>query len=57
MSQEQERLEEADVTMMRPERKRKGKIDLRIRMNHADGLMRKMWSQLDKPSREEGVKR
>ena len=32
-------------------------IDLKIRMNHADGLMRKMWSQLEKPCREEGVKR
>ena len=36
---------------------RKGKIDLKIKMDHADGLMRKMWSQLERPCREEGVKR
>ena len=55
--QEQERLEGADVTVTRPERRRKGVIDLKISMGQADGLMRKIWSQLEKPCREEGVKR
>ena len=55
-SQEQERLEEADVTVTRPERRRKGVVDLKITMDQADGLMRKVWSQLEKPCREEGVK-
>ena len=55
--QEQERLEDADVTLTRPERRRKGRVDVKIRMDQADGLMRKIWSQLEKPCREEGVKR
>ena len=53
--QEQERLEEAEMVVSRTGRK--GKIDLKIKMDHADGLMRKLWSLLEKPCREEGVKR
>ena len=55
--QEQERLEDADVTVTRPEKRRKERIDLKICMDQADGLMRKIWSQLEKPCREEGMKR
>ena len=53
--QEKERLEEAEVAVTRSGRK--GKVDLKIKLVHADGLMRKVWSQLEKPCREEGVKR
>ena len=54
-TQEQERLEEAEVVVSRTGRK--CKIDLKIRMEHADGLMRKLWNQLEKPCKEEGVRR
>ena len=53
--QEQERLEEAEVAVTRSGRK--GKKDPKIKLVRADGLMRKIWSQLEKPCREEGVKR
>ena len=53
--QEKERLEEAEVAVTRSGRK--GKVDLKIKLVHADGLMRKVWGQLEKPCREEGVKR
>ena len=54
-AQEQERLEEAEVAVTSAGRK--GTIDLKIKMGHADGLMRKIWSQLEKPCKEEGVRR
>ena len=37
--QEQERLEDADVTVTRPEKRRKERIDWKICMDQADGLM------------------
>ena len=53
-AQEQERLEEAEVAVTA---KQKGTIDLKIKMGHADALMRKICSQLEKPCKEEGVRR
>ena len=53
--QEQERLEEAEVAVTSAGRK--GTLDLKLKMVNADGLMRKIWSQLEKPCKEEGVRR
>ena len=55
--EEEERLGGANVEVSRPERGRKGTIELKLMLNDADSLMRKVWSQLEIPCREEGVKR
>ena len=48
---------DADVTVTKLEKHKKGTMDLKIKLDHADVLMRKIWSQLGKACKEEGVKR
>ena len=47
----------ADVTMTKSERGKKETVDLKIKLDQADELMRKVWSQLERACKEEGVKR
>ena len=54
--EEQERLLGADVTVTKPEKGKKGTVDVKIKLNLADDLMRKVWSQLERACKEEGVK-
>ena len=54
--EEQERLLGADVTVTKPEKGRKGTVDVKIKLNLADDLMRKVWSHLERACKEEGVK-
>ena len=57
LSQEdQERLVEADVTVTKSERGKKGTLDVKIKLDQANELMRKVWSQLERACKEEGVK-
>ena len=53
---EQDRLGEADVTVTKAEKGKKGTLDVKIRLDSADELMRKVWSQLRRACKEEGVK-
>ena len=55
--EEQERLVKADVTVTKLEKGKKGTVDLTIKLDQADSLMRKLWSQLERACKEEGVKR
>ena len=54
---DEERLGSAGVEVSRPERGRKGTVEVKIMLEQADELMRKVWSQLEVSCREEGVKR
>ena len=55
--EEEERLGGAGVELSRPERGRKGTVDVKITLDQADELLRKVWDELEVPCREEGVKR
>ena len=55
--EEQQRLGGADVEVSRPDKGRKGTVEVKIVLDQADTLLRKIWSQLEEPCREEGVKR
>ena len=55
--EEEERLGRANVEVSRPERGKKGTVEVKVMLNDADALLRKVWSQLEVPCREEGVKR
>ena len=55
--QEEERLVKSDVEVSRPDRGRKGTVEVKVMLNNEDELMRKVWSQLEVPCKEEGVKR
>ena len=55
--QEEERLVKADVEVSRPDRGRTGTVEVKVLLNNEDELMRKVWSQLEVPCKEEGVKR
>ena len=55
--QEQDRMMNAEVKVTRRERARKGTIDLTLTLAAADGLLRKVWHQLERPCAQEGVKR
>ena len=54
---EEQQLGGAEVEVSRPERGRKGTVDVKIVLNQADELLRKVWSQLEESCKEEGVKR
>ena len=56
-NKEEEKLGGAGIEMFRPERGRKGTVDIKITLDQADELLQKVWSQLEVPYREEGVKR
>ena len=45
------------VEVSRPDRAKKGTIEVKVMLDNADDLMRKVWHQLEVPCREEGVKR
>ena len=55
--QEQDRLMTAEVKVKKGERVKKGTIDVTITLENADGLLRKVWHQLEKACAQEGVKR
>ena len=55
--EEEEKLAMADVDVTRPERGRNGTVEVKVMLTNADALMRKIWSQLEEPCREEGMKR
>ena len=53
---EQERLGEADVTVTKSEKGKKGTLDVKIKLDHEDELMRKVWGKLGRACKEEAVK-
>ena len=55
--EEEERLGGAGVELSRPEKGRKGTVDLKITLDQADELLWKVWDELEVPCMEEGVKR
>ena len=55
--EEEERPRTADVEVVRTDRGRKGTVEIKMMLNNEDALMRKVWSQLEEPCMEEGVKR
>ena len=55
--QEQDRLMTAEVKVTKKERARKGTIDVTLTLGAADGLLRKVWHQLERACAQEGVKR
>ena len=56
-TEEEERLGMAEVEVSRPDRGKKGTVEVKVMLDSADELMRKVWHQLEVPCREEGVKR
>ena len=57
LPQEQDRMMKAEVKVTKRERARKGVIDITITVDAADGLLRKVWHQLERACTQEGVKR
>ena len=57
LPQEQDRMMKAEVKVTKRERARKGAIDITITLEAADGLLRKVWHQLERACTQEGVKR
>ena len=55
--QEQDRLMTAEVKVTKRERARKGTIDVTLSLGAADGLLRKVWHQLERACAQEGAKR
>ena len=49
--------EDATVTITRPERGRKGTVIVKIMAKAADKTLRKIWSSIEEPCKQEGVKR
>ena len=47
---------EAEIEVTKQEKGRKGIVDVMIKLDQADMLMRKVWSQLQRACKEEGVK-
>ena len=56
--QEEDRMRTAEVKILpRKDRAKKGTMDLKITLEGADQLLRKVWRNLEKPCKQEGVKR